>query len=115
MIECIKDTIEVTEVKETKTEEICRCDICKKIIYKKDLINNKANQLYIPYWHISTSHSDWGRDSIDSIEYFDVCSDDCLATKMYEYISESSSNRPNSMEMNIEHCDTQAKESEVQK
>lgn len=65
----------------TVTEKVCvketrHCDICNGVI-------NKG------YWKLTTGHYDWGNDSIDSIEDFDVCSGDCLREKFDEYVSES--------------------------
>ena len=67
----------------TVTERVCvketmYCDICNSII---DDDNN--------YWELTTGHHDWGNDSCDSIEHFDICSEACLRKKFDEYIRES--------------------------
>lgn len=56
------------------------------------------------YWTVTFSHSDWGRDSIDSFEYKDYCCKECLAVAFLEYIDESGDkkNNPNTMRMDIE-------------
>lgn len=54
------------------------CDICKKEIKKGR-----------EYWEVTTGHHDWGNDSFESIEDFDVCSDVCLMMKFGEYIDRS--------------------------
>ena len=71
------------------TEQVCvgettYCDICKK-----EIDTNKG------YWEVITGHNDWGNDSIDSIESFDVCSENCLIDKFKKYIKESGKNRFN--------------------
>ena len=75
----------------TVTERVCiskitYCDICKK-----DIDTDKG------YWELTTGHHDWGNDSVDSIEYFDICSEDCLRKKFDEYITKSGRNDWNTM------------------
>ena len=65
------------------------CDVCKSKITRS-------------YWHLLTQHSDWGRDSIDSLESFDLCSHKCLNEKFLEYLKKST-NECNSEEFNVEH------------
>lgn len=67
-------------VKETRY-----CDICGKEIGE-----------YESYWELTTHHSDWGNDSCDSYENFDVCSKECMREKFEEYL-ESSDNKYNTM------------------
>ena len=64
-------------VKETRY-----CDICKK-----EIESNKS------YWKLTTHHNDWGNDSIDSYEYFDVCSKECMRNKFEEYLEDSGDER----------------------
>ena len=59
-------------VKETRY-----CDVCGK-----EIENKKS------YWQITT-HEDWGNDSIDSYEYFDACSENCMRNKFEEYLKNS--------------------------
>ena len=68
------------------------CDICcKHIGYRKG------------YWKVHTWHDDWGNDSIESHEHFDVCSTECLIDKFKEYCDESSSSAYNTMQIEVEH------------
>ena len=60
------------------------CDVCKKEIEK-----GKG------YWKLTTGHHDWGNDSCESIEHFDVCSQMCLTSKFAEYLDESDANDNN--------------------
>lgn len=69
-------THEVTE--RVLIGETMYCDICGKEI-KKDT----------GYWNVTTGHHDWGNDSHESIEHFDVCSDSCLLMKFSGYINAS--------------------------
>lgn len=69
----------------TVTERVCvkestHCDVCDKEINK-----------YKGYWTLTTGHHDWGNDSHESIEHFDICSEDCLRKKFDEYVSDSGS------------------------
>ena len=40
------------------------------------------------YWHVCTGHHDWGNDSVDSIEQYDLCSDECLKEKIDLFLGE---------------------------
>ena len=66
----------VTEIKLVTVAVVC--DVCKK-----EHIGND----YPDGWHMfSTSHSEWGNDSIDSYEKFLVCSAKCYADKLKELV-----------------------------
>lgn len=81
MIEVIKDVREVTEFKETVIGEIMKCDVCGKVIYNtKYDKNNFTNRQH--WWGLVTGHNDWGNDSCDSIESFEICSPECLNKKL---------------------------------
>lgn len=57
----------VTEVKKVKTAT--RCDFCGK---------EHIGDTEPKGWHqLMRRHDDWGNDSIDSNEHFDVCSPEC--------------------------------------
>lgn len=77
---------EYEERTHTVTERVCvkettHCDVCDGVIQDtKDA-----------YWELTTGHNDWGNDSIDSIEHFDICSEACLREKFDEYVRESGS------------------------
>lgn len=68
------------------------CDICGKQIKSGN-----------GYWHVQTHHNDWGNDSVESFEYFDVCSVECLKQKFDEYCDESNG-KYNSKSIEVEHC-----------
>lgn len=70
-------------------EERRFCDLCGKEITED-------------YWKVETRHSDWGSESIESLEYFDICSVECLGEKFKEY-SDESDNGDNTLEFKAEH------------
>lgn len=80
------EVIEKVCVGETMT-----CDVCKKEILKGS-----------GYWNVTTGHNDWGRDSIDSIEHFDICSEICLMSKFSDYLDESGGDDYNTEYIKIE-------------
>ena len=78
-------TTMVTEIK---------CDVCKKVIPPKSTI-----------WYLTTHHHDWGNDSIDSFEYFDLCSKECVDKKYEEYFKECESSDTKCFELEQEYID----------
>jgi len=65
-----------TVTKEKKIRIGFRCDVCRK--EHKDMAKK--------YWKVTTQHHDWGNDSCESIETFDVCSKECLHKLLDEYV-----------------------------
>ena len=82
-------THEVTE--KVLVGETLYCDVCKNKIEK-----GKG------YWELTTGHNDWGNDSCESIEHFDVCSQICLMNKFAEYLDESDKTSYNSEYFEVE-------------
>ncbi len=74
----IKKVKKVTEEKEVITS--VRCDNCGKIATKE----------YTPdsWYRFSSFHREWGNDSIDSYEYYDVCSPECYIEKFIIEVAE---------------------------
>ena len=69
---------EVTKIEEEVFEIIC--DVCGRIHKGMDLPNK---------WHnISMHHNEWGNDSVDSYEVFDVCSPECYAIQFKDCVIE---------------------------
>lgn len=60
----ITETKIITEPRKISCVVGVKCDRCGDIIQKGKV-----------YYHITTHHNDWGNDSIDSYENFDLCSD----------------------------------------
>lgn len=102
MVKEIKEVREVTEVKEKVIGFVKTCDVCGKVIYdtREDVPMLGAHGQH--WWELTTGHCDWGNDSIDSIEDFDLCSPDCLRHKLEEYIKDSN-HEINSCYFNVEH------------
>ena len=69
---------------ETRTETIThkvitvkalKCDVCGKEFKGK-------------HWELTTGHYDWGNDSCESIEHYDLCSEDCIRNKIKDYFED---------------------------
>jgi len=70
----------IEKVTETVTKEMnkvthLKCDICGKIFTG-------------PYWIASVHHNDWGNDSIDSYEGYDLCSENCVGIVFQKYMND---------------------------
>ena len=69
---------------------------------EKMICDECGKEIKAGYWSLRTGHNDWGNDSIESVEHFDLCSPDCAREKFEEYIKESDSVL-NSMYFELEH------------
>lgn len=67
-----------TVTEKVLVKEIRLCDVCGK-----EIKNGNS------YWELSTHHHDWGNDSCESYEGFDICSKGCLRVKFEEYLERS--------------------------
>ena len=66
------------------------CDICKKVIQNEQEISNiyrKGGH----YYSVTIGHKDWGSDSGDSVETFEICSKECLRKHFENFIEEATS------------------------
>ena len=63
------------------------CDVCKRKIDRT-------------YWKLSTHHHDWGNDSIESYEDFDLCSPECINVKLNEYYEKCKRSYTQAFELN---------------
>lgn len=81
-----------------------KCDICGKII-KEEIDKTPTGAAFKTkrYYYVRTGHDDWGNDSVDSIESFDVCSEECLSKKFNEYIENTPVNEYGSNYIEVEH------------
>lgn len=80
----------------TKTEKVLvsekmYCDVCGKEIKK-----NK------PFYRVETGHYDWGNDSCDSRQHYDICGPECLSKVFAEYVKRSD-DQFNTEYIEIEH------------
>lgn len=72
--------MEIFKEVEIKSEKlsIIKCDCCKTKLDCEE---------YPEGWHkISTYHEEWGNDSVDSWEYYDVCSPECYEKQFIECV-----------------------------
>lgn len=83
--------------------EECRCDRCGRHLWyhTKDGHKKPGVKEMAHYYNIVTGHHDWGNDSIDSVETYDVCVG--CAKKMFEEYIEDSYNRTNSLYFECSH------------
>lgn len=81
----------VTKVKNVVIDEKTICDECGK-----EIDTEKG------YFKLNTFHSDWGTDSGDSYESFDICGGDCLRKRLNTYIDLSGQGR-NSQQFQVKH------------
>lgn len=50
------------------------CDCCGK--------ESRNEMEHNTWFHVNAHHSEWGNDSIDSYEWYDICSSQCYIDKM---------------------------------
>lgn len=83
-------------------------EIRKHVVTEKVLVSEKrycdecGKEITDHYWYLRTHHSDWGNDSCESFETFDLCSPDCLRKKFEEYVYESNTDM-NTKEFEVTH------------
>lgn len=73
-----------------------KCDVCGSSI------TGSEREGY-NYFLIHTWHNDWGNDSVDSHEYMDACSPECVMKFTEEYIRDSFISKINTKSIKIEH------------
>ena len=59
------------------------CDICKRLIAPAGYREDSSR-----YFEVTTGHHDWGNDSCESIEHFDICPN-CVGDFVTKYVRES--------------------------
>lgn len=70
MSKILSDTYEVIEVKKKYNVKGVECDDCKKMVYPAEDPRQYDNSRYFV---VTTGHHEWGNDSIDSVEQYDIC------------------------------------------
>jgi len=68
--------------KKTVEQEVTvawQCDVCNAQTADKECYKQE-------WHHFNKHHQGWGNDSIDSYEYYDVCSVDCFVRQLQESI-----------------------------
>lgn len=82
--------------------EECRCDRCWRHLWYHTKDGHKKPGLgTAEYYNVVTGHHDWGRDSVDSVETYDVCVG--CAKKMFEEYVEDSWGHNNSLYFECSH------------
>jgi len=61
------------------------CDECEKEILNEQDFQDRLRKRMSHYFEVSTHHNDWGNDSIDSYEDYDICSEKCLLEFLRKY------------------------------
>lgn len=74
---------EITKIEETEIG--ITCDMCKKEILNEEDYKSEFRTKMSHYYEITTHHNDWENDSIDSYEYRDICSENCLFNFLKDY------------------------------
>lgn len=100
------ESLTIKKIERMPATETCSCNVCGQLIYRRSLQESdelpKNNELY-SFWEVTTGHNDWGNDSPESIEHYEVCSPTCLQGLFDIYKSESSEYQRNSKYINVRH------------
>lgn len=95
--------MKITERKEvtvTQIENVLigrKCDFCGK-----DILVDPRIQCH-NYFRITTHHSDWGNDSIESYQDYDACSADCAIQCAERYLKAAEQSGINTKTIEIVH------------
>lgn len=86
--------------KTIRTEKLVavKCDICGKEITEK-------------FWRLTKHHYDWGNDSIESYEKYDICSRKCINRALDDYIDDCEESNTRCFELEQDFfCKTESEE-----
>lgn len=80
-----------------------KCDVCGRVIDSP----TKENRYHRmdddhKYYSVTTGHNDWGNDSCESIEHYDVCPD-CINKFVAEYLGDKKGYRSAYIEIQTKH------------
>ena len=64
------------------------CDVCERELRFPDVRTHSCVP-FIKYFEVVTSHQDWGNDSCESVEHYDICQD-CIAEFTADYLADCS-------------------------
>lgn len=76
-----------------------KCDVCNASILPTSRTFPREEK---PFYEITTHHSDWGNDSIESFSYYHACSISCAMRFTEQYLAENY-NGINSTTIEITH------------
>lgn len=88
MIEYKETTTTKTTIEEIVDKIICDNEDCKKEIPTRDKGKDLKDFMY---YNATTSHRDWGRDSVDSTEHRQYCSLSCLMPNIKKILEDNKS------------------------
>lgn len=90
-----KETKEVITAK-VRALEGMKCDVCGRIILPK-----QGRQAENKYYEVATGHFDWGNDSFESRENYDICPI-CVNNFISDYLAKGKGSEY--IEVNTEYC-----------
>lgn len=100
------ESLTIKKIEKMPATETCTCNVCGQLIYRRSLQESdelpKNDELY-SFWDVTTGHNDWGNDSPESIEQYEVCSPTCLQELFDIYKSESNEYQRNSKYIYVHH------------
>lgn len=86
----IKTTFEKQGFSKQETGSViktCSCDVCGKTIFRKIAVDKTIEPSHYVYFDVRTMLTDLGNDSVvDTIVGEHICSDNCLRSRMDDYI-----------------------------
>lgn len=85
--------------KTIRTEKLVaiKCDICGKEITEN-------------FWQLTTHHYDWGNDSVESYERFDLCSRECINRALDDYMDACKMSNTQCFELEQGFCKVESEE-----
>lgn len=94
------ESVEVITLKRYITRGI-RCDWCEKVIEAPSSLVDQMDDKF-KYYTVTTGHYDWGYESIESVQHFDICPD-CILEFVKNYLLRDASPRSEKIEIETEH------------
>ena len=96
---------EKKEVIRSITYEVAgiKCDICGRVIKAPSELDryNWLDDKY-KFYVVATGHNDWGNDSCDSIEHYDICPE-CITKFVSDYLTDMKGYKSAYIEINTMH------------
>lgn len=78
-----------------------KCDVCGHII-KPPTVPYEGMEDEYKYYNVTTGHRDWGHDSCDSIEHYDICPR-CINKFVADYLGNENSGLSAYIEIETKH------------
>ena len=61
------------------------CDMCGRVIQKTDVKTYDFGSIG-DHYKVTCGHCDWGNDSVDSVQNYDICSKKCMTNLFLKYL-----------------------------